>query len=91
MSLLDQTPKTPYAVVGVQFSGGNRTYYYRAPTSMGVEPGDRVVTVKGPSFSIPTVVGVYPVDCSMAEEATDWLVQKIDTRAYEAVKREYAL
>ncbi len=90
--LLDPQPKTPYVVVGVTFSGGgNRTYFYLAPKDLGIEPGDRIVTAKGQSFSIPTVVGVYPAGGDNEAEATDWVVQKVDTTRYLAIKREYAL
>lgn len=90
--LLDPKPKTPYVVVGVIFSGGgNRTYFYLAPEDMKVGLGDRVIIAKGQSFSIPTVVGLYPPGGENEAEATDWLVQKIDTGRYEEIKREYAL
>lgn len=90
--LLDKQPKTPFKIIGVQFSGNNSTtYFYRAPEDMGIEPGDRVVTPKGESFTLPTVVGVYPPDCHDAGQAVDWVVQKIDTTRYQALKREYAL
>lgn len=91
MSLLDPKPKTPIVIVGVEFSGTKKPYYYRAPVDMGIEPGDRVITPRAESFSIPTVVGVYPADCSMAKEADDWIVQKIDTTRRDALRREYAL
>lgn len=89
--LLDPQPKTPFVVVAVQYSRQPSTYYFRAPVDMGIEAGDRIVAPKGESFTIPTVVGVYPPDCLMAGEATDWVVQKVDTARYQALKREYSL
>lgn len=89
--LLDPQPKTPFVIVAVQYSRMPQTYYFRAPKDMGIEPGDRIVTPKNESFTIPTVVGVYPADCEMAGEATDWVVLKVDTTRYQELKREYAL
>lgn len=91
MSLLDKPKKTPYQVVGVEFGKTARTYFYRAPLDMKVCLGDRVVTPNNASFSIPTVVGLYPAGGENDEKVTDWLVQVVDTTRYNALRREYAL
>lgn len=89
--LLAPQPKTPFQIIAVQFSGKPTTYFYRAPADFLIEPGDRVVVPNNLSFSIPHVVGVYPPGGQIREdEATDWVVQKIDTTRYEALKLEYA-
>ena len=89
--LLDPVDKTPYVLVAVQFSRSNQTYVYRAAEDLKLEPGQRVVTANHQSFSIPTVVGVYPAGSKLEEDAVDWIVQVVDTTRYESMKREYAL
>lgn len=89
--LLDPKPKTDYVIIGVQFSRSSQTYFYRAPPDMGIELGDRIITPNKESFSVPTVTGIYPRGSLNEREAVDWVVQKIDTTRYEALKREYAL
>lgn len=75
---------TPYKVVGVVFSGsGNKPYFYRTPVEQAVELGDRVVVKNKSSFSIPTVVGIYPAEGINDQEAKDWLVSVIDVKKYE--------
>lgn len=83
--------KTPHKVVGVVFGKDNKPYFYKAPIAWPIELGDRVIVRKGESYSIPTVVGVYPAGGLNAEGATDWLVQTIDTTQYDELKLEDAL
>lgn len=82
-------PTTPFDCVAVEFHKTPKAYFYLAPKSMGLKKGDRVIVRNKESFSIPTVAAVdetcEQLDMSLV---SDWIVQKIDTGAYQALVEE---
>ena len=87
------TTKTPYQVLGAQFSGGAKvktTYYYRAPADIEFEVGDRIVVANSTSFAIPTVVSISPPFGVEDDDACDWIVQKVDDSRRQELIKEYS-
>lgn len=87
------TTKTPYVVLGAQFSGSARvksTYYYRAPADIEFEVGDRIVVANATSFAIPTVVSIDPPGGMADDDTADWIVQKVDNTRRQALIEEYS-
>lgn len=91
--------KTPYIVVGVQFSGSAKVYLYRLARPLiphGLELsqllGQRAVTTNKASYSVPTIVSAAlpGMDSEVDEQDLDWIVQVIDRRPYDELHREYS-
>lgn len=83
--------ETKFVAVAVTFSKSPKSYFYLAPASMGLKPGDRVLVRNGASFTIPTVESVDAtcegLDMSLI---SDWVVQKVDTTEYGKLVAETA-
>lgn len=85
----EKRPLPPRVLVALQFGKSDDNFYYWALASENIEPGDRVVVpVKG-SYSIPTVVGVYPDTVDFAHLATAWVITKIDPKPTMDIAVEY--
>lgn len=75
-------PKIPFIVLGLEFGKGG-TFFYKCPDSTPVSLGQRAVVKNKASFSIPTVVGIYAAEGPNSAQATDWVVQVVDTTTYD--------
>lgn len=83
--------KVDYKLIAVQFSKTNTTYFYKVPKHIDVDLGNRVIVAQRDSYSIPTVVGVYPAGSTNETGNEDWIVQVVDRTYYEELKRLEAL
>jgi hypothetical protein len=80
-----------YTTVEVTFSGSSQRYTYKAPLSMGLAIDDKVVVPARDEFKVTTVREVHDapeIDVSKPFDLK-WVVQKVDTAAYDdQAKRE---
>lgn len=80
---------TMFVAVSLVYSKSPKAYFYLAPADMQLKKGDRVVVKNGDSFALPTVSFVdEKCDQLDMDLITDWVVQKVDTEAYERLVAE---
>lgn len=80
-----------YTTVHVEFRAGEQKYTYKAPTTMNLVVGDKVVVEARKELKIATVAVVdeEPKIDIKAPYALGWVAQKIDLTAYnDQVRRE---
>lgn len=80
---------TLFVAVALVYSKSPKPYFYLAPADMQLKKGDRVVVKNGDSFALPTVDFVDTTCESLDMDLiTDWVIQKVDTEAYERLVAE---
>lgn len=73
--------------VGVTFPSTTKVYHYKAPLSLNLQVGDKVLVNVGsdeaPEYKVVPVAEVMPDATTLGEREYKWIVQKVDTTEHD--------